>query len=99
MGDSHNSELRSEDIPAPDSPWDVIWKFALTFDGYGHWGSFEKCAEVANEERDVTLVDLRTCLFFERQRWHHYGDEPDEQSEPYIRGLVSKIRERSAVDQ
>ncbi|WP_197446870.1 hypothetical protein [Tautonia plasticadhaerens] len=54
---------------------------------------------MANQERDATLIDLRTCLFFEFQRWRHYGDEPDEEAEPYIRSLVSKIRERvSAAD-
>ena len=94
VGKSDDSVLRADDIPAPDAPWDAIWAFALTFNGYRHCGSFEKCAEIANEKRDATLADLRTCLFFERQRWHHYGDEPDVESEPYIRGLVSKIRNR-----
>lgn len=86
--------LQANGIPPSDASWDDIWQFALTFNGYEYWGSFEKCAEVANQERDATLVDLRTCLFFEFQRWRHYGDEPDEEAEPYIRGLVSKIRER-----
>jgi hypothetical protein len=74
-GDSDDSELRAEDIPATDAPSIAIWKFALTFNGYRNQGSFEKCDEIANEERDATLVDLLTCLFFERQRWQHYGDE------------------------
>lgn len=88
-----SSGLVVGDIPPSDAPWDEIWRLALTFNGYRHWGSFEKCAEVANQERDATLVDLRTCLFFEFQRWRHYGDEPDAEASPYIRGLVSKIRE------
>lgn len=99
MADGEDSDLRAEYIPPPDASWDDIWRLAVTFNGYQHWGSVEKCAEVANQEREATLIDLRTCLFFEFQRWRHYGDELDEEAGPYIRGLVAKIRERvSAAD-
>lgn len=98
MADTVNANLNLRDLPSPDALWDDIWKFALTFNGYQHWGSFEKCALIANEQRDGTLVDLRTCLFFEYQRWRHYGDDPDDESAPYIRGIVDKIRSILATD-
>src|SRR5262245_4737602 len=72
-----NQALTLADIPGPDADWTTIGEFALTFSGYKAWGSFERCAEIANAPRHESLTDLRTCLFFEQRRWHHYGDEPD----------------------
>jgi hypothetical protein len=89
-----NSELMLADIPQADADWDVIGEFALTYDGYKAWGSFEKCAEIANARRDGSLADLRTCLFFEQRRWRHFGDDPDRETMSYIRGLVEQIRSR-----
>jgi hypothetical protein len=74
----------------------VIGAFALTFDGYWHWGSFEACAEVANARRGGPLAELRICLFFEQRRWRHFGDEPDARAMAYIRGIISSIRARVA---
>jgi len=62
---------------------------------YKTWGSFERCAGIANAERRDALKDLRTCLFFERQRWQHYGDEPDAEAIAYWRWLVDEIRGRA----
>ena len=92
-----NALLRLEDLPAPEADWPAIWRLADTFNGYKHWGSFEKCAAVANAQRHSTLTELRTCLFFECRRWQHYGEEPDEEGALYIRGLVDQIRARLAV--
>jgi hypothetical protein len=92
-----NDALRLDALPPPDADWPEVWRLADTFNGYKHWGSFKRCAEVANARRDSTLTDLRTCLFFECRRWHHYGDDPDEEDAPYIRGLVEKIREMVAA--
>ena len=39
-----NADLRPGDIPVAGAPWDDIQRFALTFDGYNYWDSFEKCA-------------------------------------------------------
>jgi hypothetical protein len=92
-----NEALRLDHLPAPEADWPEVWRLADTFNGFKHWGSFERCAEVANEQRGSTLTDVRTCLFFECRRWHHYGDAPDEEDAPYIRGLVAKIREMVAA--
>jgi hypothetical protein len=94
MKEIANKELIEGDLPKPYARWQDVANFALTFNGYKHWGSFEKCAEVANKHSEGTLTDLRTCLFFEERRWHHYGDEPDEEVMKYIHNVIEKIRER-----
>jgi len=87
-----NKNLTMADIPSPDASWREIAEFALTFDGYEFWGSFEKCAEIANAKGQHSLTDLRTCLFFEQRRWRHFGEDPDREAMMYIRALVEKIR-------
>ncbi len=37
-----NEELSIEHLPPPGADWEVIQEFALTFNGYDAWGSFEK---------------------------------------------------------
>lgn len=56
-----NAELKLEDLPALGAEWPVIWRLADTFNGYQHWGSFEKCAEIANRQDHSTLTEWRTC--------------------------------------
>jgi hypothetical protein len=101
--DIAKTDLSESDLPPTDADWMQIGEFALTFDGYSHWGSFDQCAEVGNrwaksyaEEQTLpdSLTDLRTCLFFEQRRWRHYGWEPDEQAMRYIRALVEAIRDK-----
>ncbi len=89
-----NDRLRADRMPPPDADWNAIQRFALTFDGYAHWGGHAPCAEVANSRRQGTLTELRTCLFFEQRRWRHYGYAPDEKAMAYIRGLLEQIRTR-----
>lgn len=91
MKDISNADLRLESIPSPNAQWGEIWDFALSFNGFRHWGSFDKCAAIANRGEPSNLTELRTCLFFECQRWRHFGDDPDEESAPYIRQLIAKI--------
>jgi hypothetical protein len=98
-----NADLSPQDVPAPDADWQSIASFALTFDGYDHWGSFEACGEAANasmvafvERRALpdSLTELRTCLFFEQRRSQHMGGIPDDVTKEYVRALVEAIRER-----
>lgn len=72
--------------------WEAIGDFARTFDGYEYWGSFDRCAEIANAQRGETLTELRTCLFFEQRRWHHFGDYPNDDAMRYVRGIIECIR-------
>ncbi len=89
-----NAVLCDADIPPPSASYEIIAAFALTFDGYTKLGSFEACAEVANSRRHNSLTDLRTCLFFEQRRWHHFGDVPDGETMSYLHGLLDQIRAR-----
>jgi hypothetical protein len=92
-----NEMLMAARMPPPDADWNAIQQFALTFDGYKHWGSFERCAEIANARAARTLTELRTCLFFEQRRWRHFGDAPDDESMHYIRELLEAVRARVAA--
>ena len=98
-----NEDLTEQVLPSPDADWWQIWEFALAFDGYGHWGSFDECADLGNrwaaayarnKALPESLTELRTCLFFEQRRWHHFGDDPHETAERYIRDLLAEIRRR-----
>ena len=89
-----NADLKLQDVPSPSAGWDDICPFALTFNGYKHWGSFEKCAEIANARRRNTLNELRTCLFFEQRRCNHLGEQPDEELMNYIRSLLEAMRDK-----
>lgn len=97
-----NKDLSFNDIPAADSGWDVIQQFALTFDGYSYWGSFDGCGDIANESSarygkdgviPATLEHLRTALLFEQRRWRHFGYDPDDGTMVYIRALIGGIQE------
>jgi hypothetical protein len=94
----NNSDLRGDQVPDGEAEWPAIWEFALTFDGYSHWGSTERCADIANSRRNETLTELRTCLFFEQRRYHHFGQVPHGDDEKYVRELVSAIRHRVQVN-
>ena len=105
-GEIANADLTPGDIPSPDADWHQVCRFALTFNGYDHWGSFGDCAEIGDRWAEAyanrqalpdSLTDLRTCLFFEQRRWRHYGWDPDEQAMRYIRALVDAIRLQVSV--
>jgi hypothetical protein len=99
-----NSDLTPDQVPASDDEF-AIMKFALTFDGYRHHGSFEACADACNAagrryfadgRLPATLSELRACLFFEQRRWHHYGDSPDAEARGYMGALLDAIRDHVA---
>ena len=96
-----NSQLMETDIPNQNASWKKIEPFALTFNGYKHWGSFKKCREIAkegvklyHEKKELTqsLTNLRTCLFFESRRWNHYQKNPSKKGMDYVHVLVEAIR-------
>ena len=87
-----NDELVPDSIPADDADWYEITKFALTYDGYIVWSGNAACATIAHQRIHDTLSHVRTCLFYEQRRHHHYGECPKPQAMVYIRGLIKKIR-------
>ena len=36
------SQLEVSDLPADDAEFEVLFRFALSFEGYRHWGSFSQ---------------------------------------------------------
>lgn len=106
MTEISNRELTLDQLPLPDAGWYEIGWFALTFNGYDHWGSFDACGDVsencrkaflAGEGLSKNLTVLRTSLFFEQRRWRHYGYAPDETGIVYIKALVEGIRKKIQV--
>jgi hypothetical protein len=96
-----DTKLTTEDIPGPRASWSTIQNFALTMNGYARWRSFERCAEIGNGLRDRyratrelprRLSRLRTALFFEQRRYHHFGEAPQGDDLEYVRALVKAIR-------
>jgi hypothetical protein len=99
----NNENLSLEAIPGEDADFYVVSRFALTFDGYSHWGDFHRCGEIANNWRERYLTDrqlpdtltlLRTCLFFEQRRFHHFGEGPDGEDWVYFQDIARAIRDR-----
>ncbi len=106
MDNIPNSQLIDEDIPSNRASWKKIQPFAMTFNGYKHWGSFKRCREVAKDGVTLyrskqalsqSLTDLRTCLFFEARRLEHYKKSPTKKGMDYVHGLVEAIRVRVAA--
>lgn len=96
-----NTDLRPEAIPANDADQTELVTFALSFDGYSYWGSFERCSEVAQAVQQQyiqdgtlpsSLVALRTALFFEQRAARHMDAEFLPRSNPYLGTLLAAIR-------
>jgi hypothetical protein len=103
-----NTELHKRDAPAVTAPWPEIEQFALSLNGYKEIGD-EPCGQLANEvletwsqdgaiPHELTLTELRACLFFEQRRYH-FGWGPYEEDMPYIRALLDSIRKKAEADE
>ncbi len=69
-----NSNLTIENLPDPVNR-NAVFAFAMTFNGYEHFGSFEGAAENARARRRATLTDLRNELFMAARGSQHRGDD------------------------
>lgn len=95
--------LKPDDIPSPKASWRTISDFALSFDGYERFGN-KRLASLANSSRkffsekgglpELSLDELRCCLFFEQRRFRHFGCDPEKDDLLYIRAVVVAIREQ-----
>ena len=92
-------------VPTPEATWSEIWHFAHLVDGYRTHGDAlgdMANASVSHFEREheidplLPLSDLRACLFFEARRYRHFGHDPDSDDTPYLRALVTAIRDLTA---
>ncbi len=88
------AKLEVKHLPPDGADVYELIKFAHTFDGYARWGSFAKCAEIANARDHSTIDKLRTCLFFDARGWRHAGESPDDEALEYWKLLLTGIRER-----
>lgn len=92
-----NHALQLADIPTPEADTSTILRFALTFDGYLHCGSFEQCAEIARATGPKTLSELRATLFFHQRTAHHWSAwTGDEEQHATLARLIGAIREKVA---
>ena len=51
------------DLPSPDDK-QAIFAFAMSFNGYEEYGSFEGAAAAAREQKRSSLTEVRNELFF-----------------------------------
>lgn len=95
----HDTDVTRSDVPASPADVDELDRFALSFDGYAHWG--DRCGALAESARAAfradgtlpdSLDDLRACLFYEQQRWRWSSRSPDADSTAYLQGLLDAIR-------
>jgi hypothetical protein len=63
------------DLLPDESDRNATFDFAMSFDGYEHYGSLEKCADAAKSKARETLADLRNELFFEARASRHRNDD------------------------
>lgn len=83
-------DLTLGDIPPDDVEIESLEMFALTFDGYDFWGSFEACAEQARF--DCQCIDhLRTRLFFHQRAGRHGDGLQRNEAVPVLRALRSTL--------
>jgi hypothetical protein len=61
-------------LPVPSDP-QAVFEFAMSFNGYEHFGSFERAFAEARLRRRQSLVDLRNELFVEARSSRHREDD------------------------
>lgn len=94
--------LTADLVPSVTAPfWMEIAEFALTFDGYAAVAESTDLGDLASRAIDrwndtgllpSSLVQLRSCLFFEQRRYRHMDMELQGEDMAYIRALVEAIR-------
>jgi len=96
-----NEQLRLSDVPDENADIFTISPFALTFDGYADYPAnyslfsetrraFEAGSANLNQ---LSLTDLRTCLFHEQRLQKWSADNPDyKPAVRFMHALVSAIR-------
>lgn len=66
--------MQDSDLP-DENDAKAIFAFAMTFNGYLEFGSFEACAIAAESRRRSTLADIRNELFLSARGSRHRGDD------------------------
>ena len=89
MDEIKDNELTLEMLPDMADA-ESVFKFAMSFNGYEKFGSFEKCAAAANSRKRQALPDLRNELFFEARASRHREDEKFLEVYRELRPLIEK---------
>jgi hypothetical protein len=69
-----NEQLTLDQLPDPLDR-NAVFAFAMSFDGYEHFGSFEAAAQNARTRSRETLTDIRNALFMHARGSRHRGDD------------------------
>lgn len=68
------SQITVNDLPNPDNSR-AVFAFAMSFNGYEHFGSFSASMHVAKQRTRATLIDVRNELFASARASRHMGNE------------------------
>lgn len=94
-----NAELTAADVPESARDLAAVAAFAVSFDGYAHWG--ERCGQRADRaaadfhasgQVPGDLSALRSCLFYEQGRLRWTAGDPGEEWIGWIQALLDAIR-------
>jgi len=88
-----DADLKLADIPHTDADIYEICEFAEAFDGYGIAGSTERCAAIASNPDQNSIIELRICLFFSFRAMRHTGAWDFDDDFKYIRETLKRIRD------
>ena len=66
--------MTKDDLPDANDPT-AIFEFAMKFNGYEHFGSFEACEKAATSRSRDSLEAVQNELFFECRASRHRGDQ------------------------
>ena len=69
-----NDELRAELLPNPDDH-SAIFRFAMFFNGYEHFGSLEEASDQASKKQRDSLTSIRNELFIACRRSRHQDSD------------------------
>lgn len=93
--------MNLSDLPDP-TDYDAIRLFAMLYNGYDRHGSYEACAEAANQKKRETLDDLQNELFFSFRAGVHLGQKNvllDSYKEllPFFEKAIAKLNPNERV--
>jgi len=68
------NRITINDLPDPDNSR-AVFAFAMSFNGYEHFGSFSASLQVAKQRTRATLTDVRNELFVLARASRHVGND------------------------
>ena len=74
MNQIQNSEITTESLPSA-SDRNAVFAFAISFNGYEHFGSFQAAAESARSRNRSSLIEPRNELFMSARASRHCNDD------------------------